>query len=212
VKLEDGRELGTDLLVICAGARAELDLAHAAGLASGRGITVDAQMRTSASGVFAAGDVAEFEGRQHGLWSVAMAQGEVAARSALGKPARYEPVQPVTSLKLPSIEVRSAGVVRAGQPGERELLCTGPARDAAADADASADADDGKRYCKLVVEKRSRHQRVDRLTGVVIVGPHEGEDELLEAARRRGSLRSVKDALARHRWLLASAKATARVA
>ncbi len=207
VRLEDGRDLATELVVVCAGARAELDLAHAAGLACGRGITVDAQMRTSAENVYAAGDVAEFEGRQFGLWSVAIAQGEVAARSALGLPACYEAAPPVTSLKVSGIEVRSAGASCAERPGQRELRCTGPAHSAG-----TTPPEGDPPYCKLVVEKRSGQERADRLVGAVIVGPHEAADELLDAARQRATLKSLKHELARHRWLLLSAEPVERVA
>ncbi|ACB34396.1 FAD-dependent pyridine nucleotide-disulphide oxidoreductase [Leptothrix cholodnii SP-6] len=205
IRLEDGRELPTELLVVCAGTRAELTLAHAAGLATGRGITVDAQMRTSAEHVYAAGDVAEFEGEQFGLWAIAVAQGEVAARSALGLAARFESIQPVTALKLRGIEVRSAGAAGAGGAGQSELLCAGSLA-----GDEPDEADAGPGYCKLVVEE---HAGGDRLIGVVIVGAHEIGDELLDAVKRRASLASLQSLLAGHRWLLQPAEvAQARVA
>jgi nitrite reductase (NADH) large subunit len=205
IRLEDGRELATELLVVCAGTRSELTLAHAAGLATGRGITVDAQMRTSAEHVYAAGDVAEFDGEQFGLWSIAIAQGEVAARSALGLAARYETIQPVTALKLRGIEVRSAGAAGASGACQSELRCAGALAPEAVD-----EADDGPSYCKLVVEE---HAGGDRLIGVVIVGAHEIGDELLDAVKRRAGLASLQSLLAGHRWLLQPAEvAPARVA
>lgn len=59
VRLEDGAEVATDLLVMCAGTVPETSLARGAGLACERGIVVDAGMRTSAAGIFAIGDCAQ---------------------------------------------------------------------------------------------------------------------------------------------------------
>ncbi|CAN5463621.1 hypothetical protein BH09PSE5_BH09PSE5_22620 [soil metagenome] len=199
MSLADGRELQADLLVVCAGTRAEVDLARDAGLTIGRGITVDAQMRTSVPHVYAAGDVAEFEGQQFGLWSIAISQGEVAARSALGLDAMYEPIQPVTSLKMKGIEVRSAGLANADGAGLMGLLCAGPNGEPLQDEE--EDDDEGVRYCKLIVERRVGNEADARLVGAVIVGSHEVADELLDAVRRRATLKSLRRVLDGHRWL-----------
>ena len=59
--LDDGRKIPADLVVMSVGVRPNSDLARAAGLRLGaRGhIVVDSQLRTSAEGIFAAGDVIE---------------------------------------------------------------------------------------------------------------------------------------------------------
>ena len=72
-------------------------------LAVGRGITVDAHMRTSDPWIYAAGDAAEFEGESFGLWSVAAEQGETAALNALGGTRVYRGHVPVTALKVSGI-------------------------------------------------------------------------------------------------------------
>jgi len=59
VRLEDGAEVLTDLVVMCAGTIPETSLARAAGLACERGVVVDASLRTSAEHVFAIGDCAQ---------------------------------------------------------------------------------------------------------------------------------------------------------
>jgi NADPH-dependent 2,4-dienoyl-CoA reductase/sulfur reductase-like enzyme len=59
--LSDGTSVDADVLVMAAGARPNVDLARDAGIEIGPrgGIVVDAQMRTSASDIFAAGDAVE---------------------------------------------------------------------------------------------------------------------------------------------------------
>jgi NADPH-dependent 2,4-dienoyl-CoA reductase/sulfur reductase-like enzyme/ferredoxin len=111
----DGVHLGehghvpADLVVICAGITPNVDLARSAGLVVNRGIVVDTSMRTSAAGIFAAGDTAEFDGAIVGLWATAATQAEVAARNALGGDETYEPVPPAAVLKGAGIELTSVG-------------------------------------------------------------------------------------------------------
>lgn len=59
VRLEDGSEVATDLLIMCCGTIPETTLARKAGLAVDRGVVVDASLRTSDERVFAIGDCAQ---------------------------------------------------------------------------------------------------------------------------------------------------------
>lgn len=90
VRLSDGTALEVDTVVVGIGIEPATELARAAGLAVARGIVVDAGLRTSAPGVFAAGDVAEFpsplsgEPMRQETWFNAETQARVAARNMLG--------------------------------------------------------------------------------------------------------------------------------
>jgi 3-phenylpropionate/trans-cinnamate dioxygenase ferredoxin reductase subunit len=87
-----GRELDADAVVIGVGAVPELSLARNAGLELGdSGVRVDAHLQSSAPGVYAAGDIAEYESVVHGgrrlrieHWDVAFNQGRTAALNMLG--------------------------------------------------------------------------------------------------------------------------------
>jgi assimilatory nitrate reductase electron transfer subunit len=59
VRLEDGSEVLTDMLVMCCGTIPETSLARKAGLAVERGIVVDDDLRTSVRNIFAIGDCAQ---------------------------------------------------------------------------------------------------------------------------------------------------------
>jgi len=74
------------LCVAGIGVRPRTDLAEAAGLAIDDGIVTDAQQRTSALGIWAAGDVARVDGRRVEHWHAAREGGERAALSMLGMP------------------------------------------------------------------------------------------------------------------------------
>ncbi|BEP67682.1 hypothetical protein GmRootV35_21960 [Variovorax sp. V35] len=176
--LKDGRQLPADVVVVCTGVRANVDIAQSAGLALGRGIIVDAQMRTSAPHVYAAGDVAEFEGHSIPLWAVAAEQGEIAAVNALGGKRVYRGHVPVTALKVSGIDVRSAGSVHAARPGEFELTQSEPAQGI---------------YRKLVVAE-------GRLVGAVLVGSPDEADEVIPAVREHAPVSAMTALLERGDW------------
>jgi nitrite reductase (NADH) large subunit len=60
-------------------------------------------VHTSDPAIFAAGDVAEHDGRVLGLWPVAVEQARVAAVNAVGGDERYEALPPVTMLKVTGV-------------------------------------------------------------------------------------------------------------
>ena len=109
VLLKDGQTLPAELFLVCTGVRANVELAEAAQLEVGRGVVVDDRMRTSDPAIFAAGDVAEFEGRIWGLWPMAVEQGRIAALNALGGDEPYVEAAPVTMLKVTGADLLSAG-------------------------------------------------------------------------------------------------------
>ncbi len=96
-----GLRLPADAVVIGVGASPDVMLARAAGLELGDsgGIRVDARLQTSVPGVYAAGDVAEYESVVHGgrrirveHWDVALHHGRAVARSMLGRGGDYDVV------------------------------------------------------------------------------------------------------------------------
>jgi NADPH-dependent 2,4-dienoyl-CoA reductase/sulfur reductase-like enzyme len=85
-------------VIVGAGVRPDAMLAQRAGLEVGDGVVCDSRLRTSADGIYAAGDCCSYDSVVHGRrirvehWDVAMQQGMHAARNMLGADAAYDVV------------------------------------------------------------------------------------------------------------------------
>jgi 3-phenylpropionate/trans-cinnamate dioxygenase ferredoxin reductase subunit len=96
-----GRELDADAVVVGTGVMPDVALARSAGLELGPagGVCVDARLRTAVPGLYAAGDVAEYESVVHDgrririeHWDVALTHGRTAALNMLGRDVPHDVV------------------------------------------------------------------------------------------------------------------------
>jgi NAD(P)H-nitrite reductase large subunit len=156
--LADGRRLPADVVLLAAGIAPSVELAQHAGLEVARGVLVDEHLRTSDPRIFAAGDLAEWNGAILGLWPVAVEQAEVAAENAVGGARPYAGTVPVTMLKVVGVELLSIGEI----DGSREI----------ADADPEA-----LRYRKVVLDEEGR------AVGGILLGHPEHAQALTAAVR-----------------------------
>jgi nitrite reductase (NADH) large subunit len=148
VKLKDGTEIPTDLVVMAVGIRPNSGLGRAVGLACERGIVVDDTMRTSDPAIFAVGECVEHRGQTYGLvapiWDMARALADNITATA---ETAFVPAATGTRLKVSGIEMFSAGEFMGDKTTEDVVL-----RDGARGI-----------YKRLVL-------REDRLVGVVCFG------------------------------------------
>jgi nitrite reductase (NADH) large subunit len=129
VALEGDRELPAEQVVLSTGIRPNSQLASRAGLEAGpRGVMVDVSMRCSDPHVLAAGDVADVQGSNWGLWPVAQEQGRVAGLVATGVHAAFEPPPPAAMLKVLDVPVASIGEVHAEGEDVEVFIDQGPDR------------------------------------------------------------------------------------
>lgn len=122
-----GEVLKAGLLVSCLGVRPGLSLVEGSGIRTNQGILVDDRMRTSVSGIYAAGDVAEtpdFLHHRAGVSAIlpsAIAQGKVAGSNMAGTDCRYEGWISMNLLNIFGSPAFSIGLAMPGA-GEAEVL------------------------------------------------------------------------------------------
>jgi 3-phenylpropionate/trans-cinnamate dioxygenase ferredoxin reductase subunit len=100
VLTKSGLELPAELVVIGAGVAPDVQLARGAGLEMGEagGVRCSSRLATSAPGVYAAGDICEYDSLVHGRplriehWDVAFNHGKTAALNMLGRDIPHETV------------------------------------------------------------------------------------------------------------------------
>jgi len=170
--LADGTTIDCGLALFSTGVRPNLELALSAGLDVGKAVKVDRHMKTGVPGIWAAGDVAEFNGQPCGIWPTAMTQGKIAGASMAGEPREYVPVAPGFSLKVAGIELVSAGNIDAENTGTSKRFAS------------------GKVYRKVVLEE-------DVIKGIIFLGSTAGAKECIAAMNRGRRLGPLAEELDR---------------
>lgn len=123
VLLDSGQEISGDLVLISAGVRPNIELASKSGIKVNRGVLVDQHLQTSADDVYAAGDVAEFEGKLYGIIPAALDQANVAAVNILEKEQKiYNSTIPISTLKVVGIDLTSMGIVNPDEKKYEEII------------------------------------------------------------------------------------------
>jgi len=173
VRLEDGRRLPADCVVIAAGITPNTELAQRAGLNTACGIVVDATLTTSDPAIHALGECCEFEGRTYGLVDPIWQQVDVLAARLGGQPtASYIESPCATRLKVAGISVYAFGPVEISP--EHETLVY-------------ADPESGD-YRRLLL-------RDDRLVGAVLYGDTTAGPGYFHHALEANDLSACRDVL-----------------
>jgi len=164
VRLEGGRELPADLVVIATGIRPNIGLAKAAGLRCDRGILVDDTLQTYDPAIYAVGECVQHRDSTYGLVVPLWDQARVcAAYLAERGVRRYRGSPCSTQLKVSGIDVFSAGDY-ADSAGRESLVLRDPKRgvykrlvlegDKICGAVLYGDIRDGNWYFELINERR----------------------------------------------------------
>jgi nitrite reductase (NADH) large subunit len=172
VRLKDGRNVEGQMVIVSAGVRPNIELARQMGLDIKNGILVNDRMETSSEGVFAAGDVAEHQGRCYGIWPAAQRQGEVAGINMAGGSAIYKGTTVSNTLKVVGIDLTSIGEIDT----EGKLECI-----VRSDREKCV-------YCKVVFKE-------DRIVGCILLGDMKGRAEILHAIEQNFHIKDLKDAI-----------------
>ncbi len=121
VKLDNGKVLPADIVVMAVGIRPSIYLAESSGLAVGKGVLVNDELKTSDPNIFALGECAEHRSRCYGLVAPLYEMAKVLANNLLGKDDRYLGSVTATKLKVSGIDLYSAGDL-ADVEGRQEIV------------------------------------------------------------------------------------------
>ncbi|XJZ28750.1 nitrite reductase large subunit NirB [Bacillota bacterium Lsc_1132] len=112
----DGTKIETNLIVMAAGVRPNVQLARESGIETNRGIVVNDYLETSAPNVYAVGECVEHRGMVYGLVKPLFEQGQVLAKRICGIDCKgYEGSVLSTQLKIAGVDVFSAGTIDEGE-------------------------------------------------------------------------------------------------
>jgi nitrite reductase (NADH) large subunit len=119
VRFADGRDVDADLVVVAAGIRPNVELAHRAGLRVNRGVVVNDHLETSNPDIFAIGECVEHNGICYGLVAPLLEQGKVlAATITAHRGPTYTGTLQAAKLKIAGVDVFSAGEFGDVEDGE----------------------------------------------------------------------------------------------
>lgn len=178
--LSDGGVLACDMVVIGKGVFPARGFIPPEKIRVDAGILVDRHMETSAPGVFAAGDVAEFVdiARRapwvNAIWPEAVAQGRIAGMNMAGRPIAYKGSLSRNVIRIFGLDVAAAGLVTPQPPDAFEVLAASDRRN--------------RSYRKLVF-------RGDRLAGMVMVNAIEQAGVLMSLIQSETPVRAPRAAL-----------------
>jgi NADPH-dependent 2,4-dienoyl-CoA reductase/sulfur reductase-like enzyme len=126
VLTDQGERIPCQVVGLTAGVSPNLDVVQESGIRTGRGVLVDACLRTSVRDVWAAGDCAEIvrPGQKNlvqQVWYTGKQQGELAADVIAGEEQSYDPGVWFNSAKFFDLEYQVYGRVNQAVPGEESL-------------------------------------------------------------------------------------------
>jgi nitrite reductase (NADH) large subunit len=174
ISLDNGKELAGNLVLISAGVRSNTDLAAEAGIKVNKGVVVDQYLQTNANDVYAAGDVAESEGRVYGIIPAAVEQARIAAVNMVQNEKHvYKGTIPSNTLKIVGVDLTSMGLVTPEGPQYEEIK--------------KIDKEKGA-YRKIVLER-------GKIVGAIILGDKRGITSIKRLMDHKVDVAKYKDLL-----------------
>jgi len=168
VRLEGGVRLPAKMVIISAGVRPNMQLAEPLGLARDKGIQVNERMESSQPGIYAAGDVAEFNGTPYGIWPAALEQGKIAGNNMAGGDMTYQGTTMANTLKVAGVDLASAGNIDAENKLESMV------------------ATDKGIYKKIVMDK-------GRIVGCIMLGDTKSFTKITRAIAEKQDISRIQD-------------------
>ena len=173
VRLEDGRTLPADLVVMAVGIRPNTALAKAAGLEVKRGLVVDDLLRTNDENIFAVGECVEHRGQCYGLVAPLYDMAKTLGAALAGdEVSGYTGSATSTKLKVTGVDLFSAGDFSEGDEND-EIVLRDPSRGV---------------YKRVVL-------RDNRIVGAVLYGDTADGSWYFDLLKKSADITSMRDML-----------------
>jgi NAD(P)H-nitrite reductase large subunit len=193
VRTRDGRQIRCGIVAVAVGVLPRKELGIASGLQAERGLVVDEYLCTSASDIFAAGDVAQMVDASTGtvtlntLWPLARDQGTVAGLNMAGSSTRYSPPVPFNVTRLAFLTTTIIGKVGSGEDLDLHGIARGDSETwrQLPDAIATQAVFDVNRLRLLIME--------NILVGAVVMGNQTLSRPLQHLIRKKANISSIQD-------------------
>jgi nitrite reductase (NADH) large subunit len=170
ILLEGGEFLSGGMVIVSAGVRPNMVLAEHLNLNIDKGIVVDEHLQTSQAGIYAAGDVAEFEGMPYGIWPAAMEQGKIAGINLAGGDMSYGGTTMANTLKVAGVDLASAGNIDAENEFEARVKT------------------EGGIYRKIVIKD-------NRVVGCIMLGETKGFNQITKMMAEKTDVSQIEELL-----------------
>ena len=177
VILDDGTSIECQMVVIAIGVAPRIDLAEGTDIEVERGIVVDLNMKTSHTGVYACGDVAEVHDYVHGknrvvpIWPGAHFGGRIAGLNMAGSKTEYMGCTGMNTMGYFGLNVASAGITTPPDDSYEVLV-----------------SKDYGNYQKLVIKDNI-------IVGMVLVGSIDKGGIVINMMRDRADICDIKSKL-----------------
>ncbi|MFC1838733.1 NAD(P)/FAD-dependent oxidoreductase [Thermodesulfobacteriota bacterium] len=168
VHLEGGETLNAQMVVISAGVRPNMELAESLGLDVDKGIKINDHLLTNKPDIYAAGDVAEYNGMPYGIWPAAMEQGKIAGINMADGEMLYNGTTMANTLKVVGIDLASAGNIDAENEYE------------------SREQTDDDTYKRIVLDD-------NRIIGCIMLGDTKSFNKVTGLMKEKKDVSSLKD-------------------
>jgi len=173
LRFKGGEEIKADMAIVAAGVRSNILLAKEAGLETDRGLVINDYLQTSNPEIYAAGDVAQYQGSVYGIIPAAFNQARMAAFNVSGEKRKYEGTILSNTLKVVGIDLTSIGLVNPEEGSFEELR--------------TEKAEEGI-YKKVVIQDGT-------VVGAIWMGTKKGIDQINRIISQKANVEKWKDSL-----------------
>lgn len=173
LRFKGGEEIKADMAIVAAGVRSNILLAKEAGLETDHGVVVNDYLQTSSPEIYAAGDIAQYMGRVHGIIPAAFNQARLAAFNISGEKKKYEGTIPSNTLKVVGIDLTSIGLVNPEEGSFEELR---------------AEKEEEGIYKKVVIQDGT-------VVGAIWMGTKKAVDQINRIILQKADVEKWKDSL-----------------